>query len=197
MDFEPAPAGGAPAPDGASDYLAEVARLGRFLRGAAVAESEDDALARITALEELTATIAAAQSAEAVAFAELRRDRDRLNGLPVQEWGVRAGDEVGLAKRVSPGSGRKFLTAAQALVTELPGTYAALAAGEISADRARIVVEETATLDPGDRGRGCGRASASRDRAVCAPRCGHWRCRSTPRMPRRRRSVPPLTGGCR
>ena len=153
MDFEPAPAGGAPAPDGASDYLAEVARLGRFLRGAAVAESEDDALARITALEELTATIAAAQSAEAVAFAELRRDRDRLNGLPVQEWGVRAGDEVGLAKRVSPGSGRKFLTAAQALVTELPGTYAALAAGEISADRARIVVEETATLDPGDRRR--------------------------------------------
>lgn len=137
----------------ASDYLAEVARLSAYLRGAAAAGTEAEALARITALEELTGTLSAAQSAEAVAFADLRRDRDRLNGLPVQEWGVRAGDEVGLAKRVSPGSGRKFLSAARAIVAEMPETYTALSSGEISIEKARIMVDETASLAPADRSR--------------------------------------------
>ncbi|GAA0036285.1 MULTISPECIES: HNH endonuclease [Brevibacterium] len=137
----------------ASEYLAEVARLSAYLRGAAAAGTEAEALARITALEELSGTLSAAQSAEAVAFADLRRDRDRLNGLPVQEWGVRAGDEVGLAKRVSPGSGRKFISAARAIVTEMPETYTALSSGEISIEKARIMVDETASLAPADRSR--------------------------------------------
>ncbi|QZE26300.1 HNH endonuclease [Brevibacterium casei] len=137
----------------APDLLAEVARLSAVLRGAAPAGTEDEALARITALEELTGTIVAAQSAEAVAFAELRRERDRLNGLPVHEWALRAGDEVGLAKRVSPGSGRKFLSGARAIVTEMPETFKALSSGEISAEKARIMVDETATLASPDRRR--------------------------------------------
>lgn len=148
MDVEPVRE-----PMEAPDLLAEVARLSAVLRGAAPAETEDEALARITALEELTGTIVAAQSAEAVAFAELRRDRDRLNGLPVHEWALRAGDEVGLAKRVSPGSGRKFLSGARAIVTEMPETFKALSAGEISAEKARIMVDETATLASPDRRR--------------------------------------------
>lgn len=135
------------------DPLAEVARLSAVLRGAASAKTESEALARITALEELTGTIVAAQSAEAVAFEELRRERDKLNGLPVREWALRAGDEVGLAKRVSPGSGRKFLSSARAIVTEMPETFKALSSGEISAEKAKIMVDETATLASPDRRR--------------------------------------------
>src|SRR5699024_12758478 len=75
------------------------------------------------------------------------------NRVPARDCGVRAGDEVGLAKRVSPGSGRKFLSTARTVVTGLPNTFKALATGSISEDKARIMVEETAVLGAADRRR--------------------------------------------
>src|SRR5699024_7675889 len=75
-----------------------------------------------------------------------RVERDRLNRVPARDCGVRAGDEVGLAKRVSPGSGRKFLSTARTVVTGLPNTFKALATDSISEDKARITVDETAVL---------------------------------------------------
>ena len=135
------------------DPLAEIARFGACLRALPTGGTEAETIARITALEELRATVASVQAREAVAFEKLRRERDRTDGVPARECGVRAGDEVGLAKRVSPGSGRKFLSTARTIVHGMPQTFEALAMGRISEDKARIMVEETAVLRPDDRRR--------------------------------------------
>lgn len=148
MDTDPV---GDPREDSAA--LTEIARFAARLRALEVGDTEAETLARITALEELKATVASAQAEEAVAFEALRIDRDRANRVPERECGVRAGDEVGLAKKVSPGSGRKFLSTARTVVTGMPNTFKALSAGQISEDKARIMVEETAVLDDACRRR--------------------------------------------
>jgi hypothetical protein len=140
-------------PSQGPDPLTEIGGFGELLRSLEVGGTEAETLARITALEELKATIASAQAREAVAFERLRVERDRRNRVPARDCGVRAGDEVGLAKRVSPGSGRKFLSRARTVVTGLPNTFKALATGSISEDKARIMVEETAVLGDADRRR--------------------------------------------
>ena len=71
--------------------------------------------------------------------------------MPALDCGKRAGDEVGLAKKVSPGSGRKFLSTARTIVIGMPNTFKALSKGKISEDKARIMVDETAVLDAADR----------------------------------------------
>ncbi|MGC2976626.1 DUF222 domain-containing protein [Brevibacterium sp. FAM 25378] len=134
-----------------SAALTEITRFGEFLRGLDQGDTEAETLARITALEELKSAVVAAQTKEAVAFEALRIERDRLNRVPVIDCGRRAGDEVGLAKKVSPGSGRKFLSTARTIVVGLPNTFKALAKGEISEDKARIMVDETAVLADADR----------------------------------------------
>ena len=58
---------------------------------------------------------------------------------------------MGLARRDSPFRGGRYLGLAQALLTELPQTLAALRAGDISEWRATLVARETACLDPADR----------------------------------------------
>ncbi|AZT99855.1 MAG: DUF222 domain-containing protein [Brevibacterium linens] len=131
--------------------LTEITRFGAFLRALDPGETEAETLERITALEELKSAVAAAQAKEAVAFETLRIERDRLNRVPALDCGKRAGDEVGLAKKVSPGSGRRFLSTAHSIVTGMPNTFKALAGGEISEDKARIMVDETAVLVAADR----------------------------------------------
>lgn len=135
------------------DLLDEIDRFARMLRECEPATTELSTLARITAFESLRSTVASAQSREAVTFETLRARRDALNDVPARERGVRAGEEVALAKKVSPGAGRKFLTNSRAIVTQLPNTFKALASGEISEDKARIMVDETSTLDVVDRGK--------------------------------------------
>ncbi|GAA1869981.1 HNH endonuclease [Brevibacterium marinum] len=133
------------------DLIAEIDRFASMLRGEESAATEAETLARITALEELKATIVSAQAAEAVAFAALRTRRDALNQVPARDCGIRSAEEIALAKKVSPGSGRKFLSTSRAIVGEMPNTFKALASGEISEDKARVMADETATLPSGDR----------------------------------------------
>lgn len=133
------------------DLMAEIDRFASMVRGEKRAVTEAEALARITAFEGLKATIVSAQSAEAVAFEALRRRRDALNQVPARDCGIRSAEEIALAKRVSPGSGRKFLSTSRAIVGEMPNTFKALAAGEISEDKARVMADETATLPSADR----------------------------------------------
>ena len=133
------------------DLIAEIDRFASMVRAEKPAASEAGTLARITALERLKATIVSAQSAEAVAFDALRVRRDALNQVPARKCGVRAAEEIALAKRVSPSSGRTFLSTSRAVVGEMPNTFKALAAGEISEDKARIMADETATLPSADR----------------------------------------------
>ena len=135
------------------DPLTEIIRFGELLRGLDPGGTEAQTLERITALEELRSAVVAAQSKEAVAFEALRIERDRLNRVPAIDCGKRAGDEVGLAKKVSPGSGRKFLSTARSIVIGMPNTFKSLSTGEISEVKARIMVDETAVLDAADRRR--------------------------------------------
>ncbi len=60
------------------------------------------------------------------------------------------GTQLAVARRESPHAGAKFLRTAQALVNEMPNTFAALERGRLSEFRASIVVKETAAyrIDP-------------------------------------------------
>ena len=113
--------------------LLEVVTLLEMTKGAAAA-----AQARATArfVEERDARVAEMAAAEEISRREasLRRRATR--------------SEVALARRCSPGQADRHVGAARALVHELPGTMAALTAGEISEWRATIVVRETACLSP-------------------------------------------------
>lgn len=147
MDAIPVPE----APPADHDLIAEIDRFASMLRGTATAVTESAALARIGALESLKATIASVQSTEAVAFEAARRRRDALNQVPDRDCGTHAAEEIALAKKVSPGTGRKFLSTSRAIVGELPNTFKALSSGDISEDKARIMVDETACLPSADR----------------------------------------------
>ena len=113
--------------------LLEVVALLEMTKGAAAA-----AQARATArfVEERDARVAEMAAAEEISRREasLRRRATR--------------SEVALARRCSPGQADRHVGAARALVHELPGTMAALTAGEISEWRATIVVRETVCLSP-------------------------------------------------
>lgn len=148
MDTQPAAN-----PTEGSDLGAEIDRLAVMLRSFSPAGSEIESLDRITAFEELKGALAAAQAREAVNFASKRMSRDLRNRVPVRKRGLRVGDEIGLAKKVSPASGRAFLRTAKALTTALPDTFAALSRGVISEDKARVVVDETEGLPDRDRTR--------------------------------------------
>lgn len=121
------------------------------LRDLEPADDAWEAQTRIRALEELTSAAAAAQAREAVAFHTHRQRVDAANDVPAREQGKYAGNEIALAKRVSPSMGRKFLSTSKAIVNELPRTYQALADGLISASKARIIADETAWLTPDER----------------------------------------------
>ena len=61
------------------------------------------------------------------------------------------GEQVGLARRLSPWQGRAQLTFATDLLTDLPCTLAALTTGAISEWRAGIIARETTWLSAADR----------------------------------------------
>lgn len=114
--------------------------------------SEAAQIELIGALEELKAAAAAAQAQVTAAFAASRREALTAAGVPTRRQGRSIGAEVALARRVSPHQGSRHLGLAEALVTEMPTTMAALAAGEISEWRATLVARETACLSRADRG---------------------------------------------
>ncbi|SMX95308.1 HNH endonuclease [Brevibacterium antiquum] len=115
------------------------------------ADNAWEAQTRIRALEELTSAAAAAQAREAVAFHRHRQAEDAANDVPKREQGKYAGNEIALAKRVSPSTGRKFLSTSKAVVNDLPHTHQALAEGSISEAKARIIADETAWLTSDER----------------------------------------------
>lgn len=146
--MDPQPAGN---PTKGSNLFAEIARLSNMLRELEGAVSEAESLDRITAYEELKATLSYAQARETVQFAAKRVRRDELNRVPVRQWGARVGDEIGLAKKTSPGAGRAFLRTSECLVGGLPGTFKALSVGKISEQKARVLVDETEGLTNEDK----------------------------------------------
>ncbi|MEK4242935.1 DUF222 domain-containing protein [Janibacter sp. FSL W8-0316] len=116
-------------------------------------------LLEVVALLEMTKGAAAAAQARATARFVEERDTRVAEMAAAEEISRREASlrrratrsEVALARRCSPGQADRHVGAARALVHELPGTMAALTAGEISEWRATIVVRETACLSPEHR----------------------------------------------
>ncbi|MCD1287046.1 MULTISPECIES: DUF222 domain-containing protein [unclassified Brevibacterium] len=133
------------------EVFTEIDRWCASLRTLGPSQSAKDSQLRIHTLERLASTIAAVQSREAVSLHNFRRREDLANGLPKKQRGVYAGDEIALAKRVSPATGRKFLSRSRTLCQDLPKTYAALSEGAIPESRAQIVAEGTAKLSRRER----------------------------------------------
>lgn len=105
----------------------------------------------IRALEVLKAAAAAAQARASADLDVSQRAEQAAAGVPAAERGRGVAAQVALARRDSPHRGARHLGLAKALVGEMPGTLAALAAGRISEWRATILVRETAVLTRADR----------------------------------------------
>jgi hypothetical protein len=101
---------------------------------------------RISALERLEG-LRLLQLAECVRFGQSQVAEQLAADVHPRAIGRGVADQIALACRISPFSGSRRLGVARALWCDLPHTYAALAAGEVSEDRAETVVTETRHLD--------------------------------------------------
>jgi hypothetical protein len=113
----------------------------------------DDAtrVSQLELLERLKSAAAAAQAEVTVDFVASQRAEQLAAGVPAARVGAGIGAQVALARRDSPFRGGRYVGLAQALMSELPATMAALRAGDTSEWRATLVARETACLDPADR----------------------------------------------
>ncbi|WP_442865354.1 HNH endonuclease [Arthrobacter sp. B2a2-09] len=101
--------------------------------------------------EDLKSAAAAAQARITVAFDAAQRSAQADLGVPADEQGRGVAAQVALARRESPARGSRFLGLANALVTEMPHTLAALDTGRLNEWRATLLVKETACLSAEDR----------------------------------------------
>ena len=113
----------------------------------------DDAerVSQLELLERLKSAAAAAQAEVTVDFVASQRAAQAAAGVPAAKLGAGIGAQVALARRDSPFRGGRYVGLAQALLSELPATMAALRSGDTSEWRATLVARETACLDPADR----------------------------------------------
>jgi len=125
---------------------AELGILLERLSGAEGAASDAERIDLIAALESLKGAAAAAQARLTITFDASQRAEQEARGVPAKKQGLGIAGQVALARRDSPNKGARHLGLARALVTEMPHTLRALAAGRISEWRASILVRETAVL---------------------------------------------------
>jgi hypothetical protein len=110
--------------------------------------SEADLVDQIGLLERLRGAVAACQAAAMVRLARTRVARETALRHRPGTIGRGLAEEIGLACHLSPSVAARRLGAARALWSDLPRTYAALAAGRLSERVALHVVSETRHLDP-------------------------------------------------
>lgn len=117
--------------------------------------ADDDAarIDRIRLLEQLRAGVAAAQALESVEFEESQIATQRDNGVSERIVGRGVGDQIGLARKLSPTSGSRELGWMRALVKQMPHTRRLLTVGHISEATAKAMVTETEGLTREDRTR--------------------------------------------
>ena len=137
---------------GEAGLVEAVRSLTRALAGARVSGIDDAGLLGLVEGLELLARAAGAASARAqVAFGDSQVAAQARDGVPASRRGRAVADDLATARRTSPYWAGRELTAARALIAEMPCTLAALAAGTISPVQARLVTEATTCLQPGDR----------------------------------------------
>ena len=112
--------------------------------------TDAERLAAINRLEQLKAESAAAQARLTEAFDRSQRSAASPLMSPT-EVSRSICAQVALARQESPARGQRHVGLALALVRDMPGTLASLAAGTISEWRATLLVRETAVLTREDR----------------------------------------------
>lgn len=110
-------------------------------------ESLDDA-GRVDLVAELERVKGAVSASQARATDALRRSHEESRP---QDAARSVGSQVALARRESPTLGDRFVGLARALVHEMPGTMAQLAAGRIVERHAVEIAQATAVLSLEDR----------------------------------------------
>ena len=102
---------------------------------------------RIARLEKLRAVTAALQLAETVRFGQSQTAAQLAKKVHPRQIGAGIADQIGLACGLSAFQGGRRLGAARALWFDLPQTFAALTAGDLSERVAEAVVHETRHLE--------------------------------------------------
>ncbi|WP_162599776.1 HNH endonuclease [Nocardioides solisilvae] len=160
--IETGEASGPTGPGAAAWSVAELEGLVAELASNVVPEVDPRAcLAQVEVLEAMKAALAAAQvrATAAYAAAEVRRLEEcaeearragAVSGRGPAPVAVVAA-QVGLTRRESPARGRAWVSAASALVADLPRTLEALGRGVLTEERAMVIVRETADLTAEDR----------------------------------------------
>lgn len=131
-----------------AELLAQVARTGSGLTGAAADGTRIDT---ITALEQLKSAACAAQARLTGELAASQHGEQRAAGVPAQRADRGVAAQVALARAESPSQGSRLLGFATVLCQEMPCTMAALASGALNEWRATLVVRESACLSLADR----------------------------------------------
>lgn len=112
---------------------------------------DDSRLELLHALEVLTRTLGAVAAQTQVAFHVSQVARQVQAGVRPARAGTSVAHDLAVTRMTSPYWSSRELTSAKALVTEMPHTLAALAAGQISPLQARVVTEVTSCLSAEDR----------------------------------------------
>jgi len=126
---------------------AQVAAVAHALRALPIEGLDDaDRIDAIRQLEELRGAVAAAQARLTAAFVASQRAEQARAGVAADRIGRGVTAQVALARRISPYAANRYAGWATILTTELPRTFAQLAAGRTSEWRATLVARETAWL---------------------------------------------------
>jgi len=157
---------------GGRDVLGQLLRTLELLAGLPDSDglvSDAERIDRIGLLERVKAAAAGAQTAEIVRFAASQVESQRRGDVHPRVLGRGIADQIALACKVSPAAGSHRLSLARALWFDLPETYAALRAGQISEWVATLVSRETSHLDAKTR-RGVDTELAGHDLPSLSPR---------------------------
>lgn len=123
------------------------------LTGMPYAAGDSARIDRMTVLERLRGAVAAAQALEMVEFEESQIADQRAAGVSERSVGRGVGDQIALARKLSPVRGSRELGWMRTLVKQMSQTRRLLATGKISEATAHAMVTETAELEVVDRQR--------------------------------------------
>jgi hypothetical protein len=133
------------------DVDRDLATVGAALAALSGARTDAERITLLRTLEDLKASISAAQAAITADFAASQRRAQADAGLPARRQGEGIAAQIALARRESPVRGAQHLGLALILTTEMPHTLEAMTTGRLSEWRATLLARETACLTLADR----------------------------------------------
>jgi len=130
--------------------LMSIKALQRCFADSGPARSGSLQIDRIAAMEQLRGAIAGAQLAEQAAFADGQRTEQIAAGVKSRDLGRGVTEQIGFARRISPGAAAHHLGLGQALVGRLPEAFQLLRSGQVSEAQCHILATRTSHLSDAD-----------------------------------------------